>query len=763
MPDPSRSNSWLRAVLFLGLLSLVLASCGPSDSLETVRRQQATGDFAGSLEPLRGLLEDPEHRDDPEVQFLYGRALALTGQVSAAEWALREAMKDPEWLVPAGLQITQGALSTFNYSIAVEITGRILEAHPDNIDALLLRAHAHANATEGVELALPDVDRILELDPDNLDAVEPRILALLALDRIDEAREALEALGERIDATEMGPGAPAWHCALMASFAEESDETDLARERWESCLELHPSHPDVVSNGVAFYDSVGEFDRSLAVMRKAQQGEPASRQYRVVLAERLRSAGENEEAGALLLEATESPDPVAAAAAWMDLTKHHQAVGDYTAAARAAERAVALAVESGNPSAEMLFERADALLLAGELDAALAAGEELSVPAHRLMIRARVAQERGAHAEALGHFDEAFRVWPDNPWARYYAAFAAEGVGDFDRAIESYRYAMRISLEATDARSRLARLFAAEGKPREALGALLLNVELSPLDLEGELFAVRLWSWMRQGAPLRQSLLRFRRFRPDQLGAALAEAADGASRRAGPAAAVGFLGHWQTKEGVDFADPLHAEALSSLVRFSVEPEESKTAEKTVRAALRAHPDAAVFHEILGLLLERRGGEEDPAREAYERALEIDPAAARALAGLGRLAAESDPEQALAWFERASTADPDDPAPQREAARVLLASGHPERARERLDAVLADHPYDADAATARVEIDLAEGVGSEHTLDLARRAVRFGRSADALALLSRVHQQRNEPERASQAAARAEALREPRDG
>ena len=300
-------------------------------------------------------------------------------------------------------------------------------------------------------------------------------------------------------------------------------------------------------------------------------------------------------------------------------------------------------------------------------------------------------------------------------------------------------------------------------KMRMELLEFMQHSSLLALDLDGELLSVRLWAQLRQSLQLRRALQRFRRLRPDQLGPALAGAAEGASAWGGSAAAVSLLRHWESEEGVDFSDPLLADALRALVRFSDGPETFKPAEATLRAALRSHAEAATLHEILGLLLERRGAPDERVREAYERALEVDPGNAGALAGLGRLALDSDPERALEWFDRAVEAAPGDPAPQREAARALLTSGQPQPAGERLEAVLKDHPYDAEAAAALVEIHLARGLGTDRTLDLANRAVRFGGGAEALELLSRVHGQRNEPEQASQAAARARALRESHDG
>jgi Tfp pilus assembly protein PilF len=193
-------------------------------------------------------------------------------------------------------------------------------------------------------------------------------------------------------------------------------------------------------------------------------------------------------------------------------------------------------------------------------------------------------------------------------------------------------------------------------------------------------------------------------------------------------------------------------------------EQAKKAESTVRAALRAHPDEPALHEILGLSLELRGAaDDDPVREAYARAVELDADNARALAGLARLALEDDPGQAAALFDRAAAADPSDPDWLRGAAGALVASGQPQAAEQRLEALLEEHPYEAGAAAQLVELHLARGLGSDRTLELANRAVRFGGGADALDLLSRVHRQRDEPDQASRAAASARALREGRDG
>src|SRR5262245_39596811 len=169
----STSRAWL-------ILVLSLSACRPSDPLAELRQRQADGDYAGTLEPLRELVDQ---HPSAEVYYLYGLALAGTGQPSLAEWPLRRAMEDSQWLMPAGLQLASGALGTSNFQSAIDVTTRLLEAAPDNVQILLMRANAYAHSRQHPEQALADVDRILELDPDATDALEPRIVALISLER----------------------------------------------------------------------------------------------------------------------------------------------------------------------------------------------------------------------------------------------------------------------------------------------------------------------------------------------------------------------------------------------------------------------------------------------------------------------------------------------------------------------------------------------------------------------------------------------------
>jgi tetratricopeptide (TPR) repeat protein len=644
-------------------------------------------------------------------------------------------MADPEWRLRAGRQLAYGEMLATNYDEAIATLNQLVESNTDDVELLLMRANAYAHSRIHFEEALADVDRIREIDPENVEAMEPRIIALLGLDRIEEAGVAIEDLGRRIEDSQLDTETQGWHCATAALFAEESGEKELAQSRWEDCTERFPDHSNVVGNAISFYDGQRDFRRSLEILRGAHEAKPESRQYRTRLAARLRASGQADEATEILAEATGSEKVAASATAWFDLAKHHQELDDPEATVEAFERSLEKVRETGVDLPSMRLEYADALLLAGRFDRALEVAEDMTVSAHRAVIRARVAQEQGDPEKALEYFDEAFRLWPDNPFARYYAARAAEAIGDFDRAIEAYRYSMRIAPGATDARVRLTRLLLAEGSAFEGIHMLRFQAEASPLDVEGELLTLHLWGRLGQGPSIRAYLDRIRKDSPAFLGEAVDHVAQGIREGSGPVAAIESI---RREQGLRLDDPSHADSLRTLVRFSGEAKDLEAAARDVREALEAHPEAAVFHEINGLLLEL-GDDEAQAREAYQRALEIEPENVRALSGLGRTTLSQDPEAALALFERALAVDPFDLPAGRGATRALLGAGRHEAAVERLEATLQTHPYDGKLATRLAQLLLESGaeIDDERIRPLVRQAVRFGGGAQARALNERI--------------------------
>jgi Tfp pilus assembly protein PilF len=289
-----------------------------------------------------------------------------------------------------------------------------------------------------------------------------------------------------------------------------------------------------------------------------------------------------------------------------------------------------------------------------------------------------------------------------------------------------------------------------------ALIMLQVGRGTAPLEIEGQLLAMRLAGLRGDTAAVADNFALIESSHPEWAGQALAEAAEGLAQRAGPVLALDML---RTAPGVDFSDPRYAAVLRAIVRFSHQAGEPAAARVELQTILVAQPDSSAFQAIRGLDLELSGAPAEAVRAAYARALELEPGNARALAGLGRLALGTDPEAAFGFFDRAASADPSDPEPKLQAARALVASGKLEQAESRLDALLLEHPFEAEAAAERARLDVERGIVTPETLERARRAVRFGGGADALELLSRVHAQRDDPELAARAAEAARAQRE----
>jgi tetratricopeptide (TPR) repeat protein len=584
--------------------------------------------------------------------------------------------------------------------------------------------------------ALADADRALELEPDNVDAMVPKVVALLGLHRQDEAAAALDALeAAHSDADLDLHGSPPL-CAARATFAKEKGEVEEAAKRFDECLKQFPAEGMVVGQAIAFLDANGRRKRSEEILQNALAASPETFEYRAMLVDRLRKSGREEEAEALLRAATELKSPGAAAVGFAALGLYSIETGKYDEAADALERASAL---DPTGSAELLFAHADALVVAGRHDEALKLAEQMKVPAHRSLVRGRVALARGEPAQALAHFSEGNRLWPNNAVSRYYAAAAAEQIGDFGRAIEDYRYSMRIDVRATDAYLRLARMQVAAGRVADAMASLEFQPGERPGEDEASLLEIELVARTNRTPPP-EVMKRLERSNRAGAAAALAR---GLTARSGPKSAVEFLRAQQ--KDLDFTEPRDAAALAAYADALAASGNAKEALSRVDAALSKHPDAASFQALRGDALAKTGAETAAVRAAYQRALELDPREHRALAGLAGLdAGAGAAESALAFYDRAAEVDPSDRASVRAAAKLLEKLGRTDQAEERLTALLRNHPYDAEAAIALAELRRARGADAAATRELARRAVLFGGGSSAQALLDEIDAKEPKP-------------------
>ena len=704
-PNPGRCAQGRLRVAFLALLLVAVggACARDEDPLAEIRELHGRGRFAATVDPLRKLVDEDPAR--AEAQLLLGTALLRSGEAGLAVWPLRRASESPEHAVDAGLLLTRAMLESRSATGAVDAIDRVLAVAPENVDAFQLRIEARL-ATGSPGKALEDVERLLALDPENLFVLVPRVVALLAIGRIDEAEAALETARERLAATEeeVSPSARARLCIARGLFAFEKGEDEAAETQYEACLAEFSADPLAVSEAVSFFDRTGRSERATEILRQAAE-RVGNASFRMALARRMGARGDAAAEEKLLREAAEARP---SQTTWFALADHYVQRDELTAALAAFEQALAV---SPDPPPMLRFAYADTLAQAERFEQAMQVAEQIDQESLRELIRGRVLLGQGDAKGALAAFEAGIRLWPNNPASRFLAGQAAERVGDFERASSEYRESVRAGAARTEAGLALAELQAIAGDPA-ALDAARRYVNTHPDDPEGYLVSVRIAHRAGQHAIATEGLARLAEL-PGQAPLAKAEEATLLAADKGPALAVETL----ERSELDLTDPGSAPALRVLLAQLAAVEQHEAAQRRIAAALAAHPDAAVFHELRARALRSEGRPPELVREEFERALELDPEHAPALAGLAELSAGvGEIEAAVALYDRAADANPDDPAPAHAAARLLLDRQETREAERRLEELLERHPREASAAyelarilAARGELDRAQAL------------------------------------------------------
>jgi tetratricopeptide (TPR) repeat protein len=685
-----------RRAAFAILIGALLA-CGQADPLEAVRTLQSQGRFSDSLVPLRALLAS--RPDDPEVHFRYGIALVRSGEPGMALWSLREASEHPDWAVPAGLELAAVTLKTQNWATAIEAAGRVLAVDPENRPALALRAEARLNEKSDLEAALADYDRALELEPDNFGLQAGRAAALLSLGRVDEAAAVIAELEELAREASVDEATLGHFCVTRATFASERRVLEEAEALFTDCLVRFPTHRTVLELAIGFFDERGSPERATEILAAALERVPQALVYRDQLARRLRAANDFEQSEQVLRAGLELGGPGLVAGVWTALADHFVDLGDLVAAAEAYEQSLGLSPE---PTTRQILALADVLARAEQNERALEVAQRLANPIHRGLVEARVHLNRHQPARALQRLDEILPSWPNNPGARYYAARAAEQLGDFDRAIEEYRQSIRSRPEFTDAGLRLARLHEAEGAGERAWSAATHHYRSHP-------------GGAGLGAGRRAS--RGPAGRARQLGGRAGVAARRPQARPHP--------------------PSRCGGTALPVRASARAGETRPGQRGGGGGPGGPPRAG------GLPRDPRPRPGGPAglRAGGARRLSARNRA-RSRARRGARRARTPGRRGGRCRGGAGLLRPRGCRPA-ERLRRHADSGRSREAEERWEALLREHPWSADAALQLAALRLARGADARRTLELAQRARRFGGGQEAEKLLARVRREMDE--------------------
>jgi tetratricopeptide (TPR) repeat protein len=705
----------------IGALALSLACAESSeDSLEAIRMLQARGQFRETVDRLRALVdEDP---DRAETNFLLGRALFRTNEFGLAVWPLRRAKESPEYAADAGLLLAEMLLRAGEAGDALALLDEVVEIAPNRVEARLRRSWAYLRA-ERHEDALADLDQIEVIEPGNAGVLVPRTMALIGLERFDEATELLESAVEQLEDAEqtVQGGRAAGLCSARAALEFESGDPEVAEAKFDACFEQYPTEPVSVSATVDFFDHIGKSERATEILREAFDAQPAA--FRSPLVARMDALGEDEEVERLLAEWTEEePSP----SSWFSLGSYYTKREDYEAARRSFEQGLSL---TQNPPPMLQFAYGDTLIQVGDYERGLQVAKEMKGTQYGDLLLGRLRLAQGDFEGALRAFDAGIRLWPNNAAARHLAAQAAEGVGDFPRAISEYRESVRTDIGHTKAALDLATLYEAMGN-RQALDLVGRYARAHRDDPEGYVVSIRLANaFGRQDVVVEG--LRLLSQLPGQAARAVAIEADLVAGTRGEELAVQVV----ERSGLDLTDPEHAVALEALIEHLTYLGRPEEAIRWAAAAAETHPDQAVFHALQARALSAAGRPREEAAAAFERAIELDSAYAPALAGLGQLREEAgQTDAAVALYDRAAQADSDNPEYAAAPARILLAGGKTAEAERRFEEMLGQHPRYAQAATELAKIRLRRGADLERAVRLAQRAALLRGGADALETL-----------------------------
>ncbi|MEZ4331401.1 MAG: tetratricopeptide repeat protein [Myxococcota bacterium] len=734
-----------RIVPLVLLLCAAVTGCERTMPLDKIKALQTGGRYAETIEPLRAHLEQTP--DDAEIHLLYGTALARTGAARVAIWSLRKAAETPAFAIPANLELALTQARSSNWGEAIEAADKVIAVDPANAAAHLLRGDALLSQGKQTERALEEFELVLDEDPTHFSALTSRTAALLVLGRIDEAAETIDELESLATQNRANVDTQAQLCAVQAVLRQERGQIEEAETQFEDCLERYPAHAVVIDPAITFFDALGRRERSDALLEKALELAPYSISYRRTLALRKEAEGDPERALAIFREGLETDDDELKIAVLTDLANYHVDREELDQAIEAYQQAIDLVDE---PTEVAILTHADLLAQAGRHEEARRVATKLENKTFVNLIEARIALDEDDPQRALSLLEQVFPSWPNNAGARYYAARAAERMGDFKRAVEEYRQSVRSAADQTEAALRLAKLFLAAGSREDAWTNAWQYVTAHNDDPEGARVLVASASG-DQKATLHGVLAQM--WGTPLWPAAVAERARDLADRQDAAAALAWIDAIPGPKP-DWTNPAFAEATRQRALLLDAAGRAGEADTLVDAALAAHPGNGALLEMRAALLEAREADPETLAQAYTAAIEHDGKAWRALDGLARVRARTgDLAGAIEAYDRSTKVHPESPIAAREAARLAVQDGAPAKAVEqRWFDLLKEHPWDSVAAEQLAALRRARGNTDDATLDYAERAVMFGGGDEAKAQLVALHEARGETERAKEVAA-----------
>ena len=785
-------DGWFRCPSTL-ISALLLAcslsiACGDTDQLDEVRELQANGQIEESVGKLVEMIDDGDRR--PEVLYRYGRGLSHLGKIGRALWPLDLAIGDPEYTVPAAMELARNSIQGGNVEFALQTLERLRELRTDgaadtDARAFLLEARAHLDGRRSYDSALAAVERVLELDPGNATAQRYQVVALLGAERPDEARDVIREFGlgsaskaegssdqaegssdqaegssdqaegfsdqaedsfyaESNELPTDQEGQAAYWCSVGVSFHKDAGDLVEAEKMALECLEVFPDNSGTIDRAVEIYQLQRKHEEAVELLGTALENDPTNRRRRLPLVFQLRGLGRYDEAEAILQKAIdeerskEFPDSLTLAGLVNDLGRFQVDRGKLDQGLQAFEEVLSL-TKGQTPSPEFQLSYAEALMRVGRLDEALAIANETPVEVHKPMIRGRVAYERGEFDEAIRELTAASTVWPNNATVRYYLARASEAVGDFDRATEEYRQALRSDRSQAAARVRLGRLHLAENRVAQARAIMMIASPVANAVESLDAKRVTTEIEVRLGLPID---LRHFPTDPDRtteeiwssISMTLSEALHAAHGESGWVKALTELRSQAT-------GPLEPFVFLEVVDALLATNRVDEAIDQARRAQVDRPEDPRVALALGHALGARDAKDEEAVRLLQVATGNLPIAARAHLALAELMARRAGSAAATEHLEAAIATGDRLVAANAILRLadaMAQAGKTDQAIARLKSHLLEvDPYNGHAAFALAQLLATQGASEADQMVLALRARRFGAGEPATKLLNRL--------------------------
>jgi tetratricopeptide (TPR) repeat protein len=297
---------------------------------------------------------------------------------------------------------------------AIRAANHVLEVNPELLAALQLRAKANLGVHR-LDDALADSERLIELAPEDYQNRAIYASILFDMGRAEEAEAAHEFLREMGEASS-DPALRPRACIAPAVFAKDfKKDLDAAEALFRGCVEKYPTDAFLINHVMGFLDGIEKPESATELIREAVDAAPENLSLRSTLANRLRAAGEDEEAEQVLVEAAET---FGSAAAWNLLATFYRRDNNGEKALEAVEKVIEL---TGGGGDELRFTQADILVDLERHDDAEAVVASLKEPIYETLIRGRIQLAQGDPAAALGSFVKVVRHWPNIAGARYLA------------------------------------------------------------------------------------------------------------------------------------------------------------------------------------------------------------------------------------------------------------------------------------------------------------------------------------------------------